>query len=188
LAVVIADHPGDQIFPSPVQYLQHVSMRRARIVVEKFDAPIPLAADLAGGLQDDLLQDLPPSHCLDRSDQAVAAVSITQSALAPLLLSREQPLYGAEPGEGMIIESVCTVERHIRTSELLMLHGCPRPRDAGIWFRLLNSRHFSSFQSDADFSSESGKSKLPRHDRRLPAEFGVLRRFFTRPAAHQASP
>jgi hypothetical protein len=84
-------------------------------------------------LQNDFLQDLPASHGLDSSDQAVAAMSIAQSALAPLLLGREQTLYRAELGEGVIVESVYTVKRHLHTSELL-LHGCPRPQDAGIQF------------------------------------------------------
>jgi len=51
-------------------------MRGARIIVKEFDPPIPLAADLASGLQDDFLQDLASPHGLDGSDQAVASMSI----------------------------------------------------------------------------------------------------------------
>ena len=65
-------------------------MRRVRIIVEEFDPPITLPAYLSGRLQDDPLEHLPAFHGLDCTNQAMATMGIAQSALAPLLLGREQ--------------------------------------------------------------------------------------------------
>src|SRR5271169_1712875 len=76
LPVIAADHPGDHVFPRAPEDLQHIAMRRARIIVKEFDPPIALAADFSRGLQDGLLQHLPASDRLDCTDKAMAAMGI----------------------------------------------------------------------------------------------------------------
>src|SRR6202030_2251213 len=93
LPIKAADHPVDHASPRAAQHLEHIGMRRARVVVKEFDPPIALAADFSSGLQNGLLQHLPASDRLDCADQAMAAISVTQPALTPLLPGYEHALH-----------------------------------------------------------------------------------------------
>jgi len=92
----VADHPGDYVLPGTLERLQNISVCRVRIVVEEFDPPITLSADLSGRMQDDTLEHLPAFHGLDCTDQAVATMGVAQPALAPLLLGRKHALHRPE--------------------------------------------------------------------------------------------
>src|SRR5207245_5219903 len=76
LPVVAANHTGDHVFPRAPQYLQHVGMRGARVVVKELDPPIAFPADFSGGLQNGSLQHLPAPYRLDCAYQAMTAVGI----------------------------------------------------------------------------------------------------------------
>src|SRR5271169_2818827 len=112
LPVIAVDHPGNHVFPCAPEYLQHIAMRRAGVIVKEFDPPIALAADFSSGLQNGLLQHLAAADRLDCAYEAVAAMGVTQSAFAPLLLGCEHALHRAEFGDRVIVKSVYSVERH----------------------------------------------------------------------------
>jgi len=91
-----ANHPGDYVLPGALQRLENICVCRVRIVVEEFDPPITLSADLSGRVQDDTLEHLPAFNGLDCTDQTVATIGVTQPALAPLLLGRKHTLHRPE--------------------------------------------------------------------------------------------
>src|SRR3954453_19171968 len=47
LPIKAADHPVDHVFPRATQHLEHIGMRRTRVVVKELDPPIALAADFS---------------------------------------------------------------------------------------------------------------------------------------------
>jgi hypothetical protein len=95
------------------QHREDVGMRRARVVVKKFDPPVTLSADLPGGLQNDLLQQLSAVDRFDCANQAMTAMRVAQPAFAPLLLCGEQPFDRPELSEWMGFDCLYSVERHV---------------------------------------------------------------------------
>src|SRR4029077_8180095 len=123
----MTDHAGNDVFARVPQHFKDVGVRRPRVVVEEFDPPIALAADLSCRLQDDTLQHLLTFHGLDGADQAMTPMRVAQSALAPLLLRGEQPLNRPEFCEWVGLECVYSVEGHVLTPRY-MLHTMRRPK------------------------------------------------------------
>src|SRR4029077_17135266 len=123
----MTDHAGNDVFARVPQHFKDVGVRRPRVVVEEFDPPIALAADLSCRLQDDTLQHLPTVHGLDGADQAMTPMRAAQSALAPLLLRAEQPLNRPELCGWGGVEFFNSLERHVPTPRY-MLHPTRRPK------------------------------------------------------------
>jgi hypothetical protein len=123
----IASHPGDYVLPRLVQHLEDISMRRVRVVVKELDPPITLAAHLSRGVQDDPLEHLSAFYRLDCTDQAMSALSITQPALAPLLLGGEQALHRPEFRKLTRSYGLYSVERHVITP-LYIVTAYPRSK------------------------------------------------------------
>ena len=90
-------------------------MRRMRVIIKELDPPVTLAAHLPRGVQDDPLEHLSPFYCLDRTHQAMAALSISQPALAPLLFGCEQALHRPKFRQLTRSKGFYSIERHVIT-------------------------------------------------------------------------
>jgi hypothetical protein len=123
----VARHPGDYVLSRPVQHLEDIRMRRVRVVVKELDPPITLAADFSRSVQDHPLEHLSAFYSLDCTDQAMAALSIPQPALAPLLFGCEQALHRPEFRKLTRSNGFYSVERHVITP-LYVVEAYPRPQ------------------------------------------------------------
>src|SRR5438128_1155776 len=111
-------------------------MCRPRVVIEEFDPPVALPADLPDRTQDDPIEHPSRVSRLDRADQAITAVDVAQSSLAPLRLGGEQTLDRTQLGERTIVKQICAVERHFLTPRSARCTRSPAPKTTAASVRI----------------------------------------------------
>ena len=99
--------------PCSLQHPQDILVIGCRVVIERLDAPVMLAADLFDRTNDRAGQLLPPIHLSNCTDKAMAAAAIVQSAFAPLILGSEHALYFPKLRECRVFKHFSTVEGHL---------------------------------------------------------------------------